>query len=151
MRSLNAFAAFAAFVGVCWILSGLAGGRITDALAGPAIAAVAGFLPWRDLRNPEAARRLDERAAATLTLDIWDGAPDRGPRARVATCREARQDAPARTSERGDFDLCGTKQGGWIRAGAGGLPERVRFDHGTAWKSCPVPCAVAINGQGTNP
>ncbi|GGL61363.1 hypothetical protein [Wenxinia marina] len=133
-------AAFTVFAAGAMALSALAAGRPSEALAALAVLAVAGGILWRLLRDPAATRRGGHFATVRFRPPPAGDGPRTGTFALVRT-QERRGPwdvALDRRPERADLEVMGVDQGGWVWLGETGLPERVRIDYGTTWKTWPV-------------
>ncbi len=130
--------AFVAFVAAMVAFSGLKDGDAGTWVPALAVLAGAGALLLRNLRNPEISRKGGLRGQVTFQLEQGRGMARKGTFARVKT-HDGNWDVTLdRVPERGDMDIYGTAHRGWVWLDQSGLPEKVRIDYGSTWKSWPV-------------
>ncbi len=153
--------AFATFIGVTWLLSGLVSGGAEDSLTGLAVTIVAGALLWRSLRDTEVTRKAGLRATVYLSLTPGPGVARKGTYARIKTHKASWDVALDRQPERADFNAYSHGFSGWVWLDEAGLPQRARINYaksrgsstgGTGrGKSWPVLSAVpAPPSEGTD-
>lgn len=138
--------AFVTAVGVIITLGGLIAGERLG-YAAP-VTAIAGFFLWRNLRDPEVGRKQGLRAQVTFFYEAGDGVTGFGTFGRVKSHKGVWHVALDRPPERGDFAMHGVAQRGWVWLDQAGLPQRVRINYGTTWKSWPVLSAAVESHRG---
>lgn len=117
-------------------------GRIWTGLGFLAIAAAAGALLWRDLRNPGTLRKGGEMARIIFTFERGAGVEGHGTFARVKTPRAEWHVVLDRRREREDLERDGVAYPGWVWLDGANLPKRVRIDAGMTWSSFDVKSAA---------
>ena len=118
-----------------------AGDWDTVYIAGP-VAAVASVFLWRNLRDPAKTRAQGLRCTVTFTLSdnrdrVVKGTPAR-VRPRVTSFGAAWDVALDRHPQGGDLSMIDTPQRGWVWLGPDNLPEKVKIDYGSTWKTWGV-------------
>ncbi len=137
---MNVLWAFVLAVAAIMAVAALVDGRLAEGAVALLVAAGAGGLLWRHLSNPEARRAGGHHGMVTFLPDAGDRFGGKGTLAGVRTHVHATGWTVAldRTPERGDMALLGTQQRAWVWLSAAGLPEKVRIDYGSTWKTWPV-------------
>lgn len=102
------------------------------------VAAVAGFLFWRNLRDPEVTRANGLRAQVSFRYQSAAGLRGPGTFARVQTYPGAWDVVLDRMPERGDLTMLDVPQRGWVWLGSDGLPEAVKIRYARHWKTWRV-------------
>lgn len=145
---MRILAAFATFVGLTMLFAGVASGDRQSVWGGLLVAAVAGTLLWRNLRNPEVTRQMGTRAQVRFTMQPGPGISGSGTFAHVVSqLGQSWHVALDRVPTRENMDIYDIAHRGWVWLAPGGLPEKVRIDYGTTWESWPVLDAKETKGQ----
>lgn len=125
-------------VGAMMTIAALVQGDRASLLYVAPVTAVVGVFFWRNLRDPEVTRKNGLRARVTFSFEPGEGVQRTGTFARVQTHRGAWHVALDRMPERGDLQMHGVMQRGWVWLDAAGLPEKVKISYASTWKTWPV-------------
>jgi hypothetical protein len=133
---------FVTTVGALMTIAALVqGDNASLACVGP-VTAIAGVFFWRNLRDPEETRKNGLRAQVTFFHQAGAGVTGPGTYARVWTHRGVWHVALDRMSVRGDLQMHGVAQRGWVWLDPAGLPARVKINYAKAWKTWTVSSAA---------
>lgn len=136
--------AFVTAVAAIMAVGALAEGDLRGFGPTGAVAAVAGFFLWRNLRDPEITRKAGLRARVTFAFAPADGVSRDGTYARIDTYAGAWNVTLKRTPQRGDMQMYDTPQRGWVWLDEAGLPARIKINFATTWKTWPVVSAAPV-------
>jgi hypothetical protein len=133
---------FVTFVSAIIMIGALTDGDRTTLIYAVPITAVLGFFTWQNLRDPAATRKNGRLAQITFAFEAGAGVTGSGTFARVKTHGAAWHVALDRMPERGDLDMYGVAQRGWVWLNEADLPERVKINYAMTWKTWPVVSAA---------
>lgn len=140
--------AFISFIAAMLALSAIGERDFVMVAGAGAVALVAGVFFWRNLRDPDKTRAMGLQSTVIFKMADTRGEVANGTLAQVNTVHTPKRSWTVRLDrmpEGPDMGLIDTTQRGWVWLGADDLPEKVKIDYGTTWKTWPVLSAQEVS------